>query len=191
MHKDAQKWNKRYTEDGRNWQDGKPRQLLLDYLPQLPCSGLALDAAAGVGLHALTLAQHGLHTIALDISEIGLRLAKDEASKNNLPLETAVYDLAHPYFPANCFDVIVNFRFLERATFPMYRRALKTGGWLIFETFIKTDTTVPHPDYYLHPHELHHAFADFAIIYSAETAVKGSQTQQIKAVAQLVARKVS
>lgn len=189
MHEDAQRWNDRYTEDGRNWLTNQPRQLLLDYLPQLPKSGLALDAASGVGIHGLRLAEHGLHVIALDISEIGLRLAKTQAMQKGLKLDTAVYDLGHPHFPANSFDVIVNFRFLERATFPAYRRALKLGGWLIFETFVQTDTAVPHPNYFLKPNELQEAFADFEIIHSLETAVKGNRTQKMKAVAQLVARK--
>lgn len=189
MNDDAQRWNERYTEDGRNWLNTQPRQLLLDYLPKLPKNGLALDAAAGVGTHSLLLAEHGLHVIALDISEVGLRLAKEQAQKAGLNLDTAVYDLSRPYFPPHSFDVILNFRFLERATFPTYRRALKPGGWLIFETFVQTDTAVPHPDYFLKPNELHDAFADFAIIHYAETAVRGSRSQKMKTVAQLVACK--
>lgn len=65
--------------------------------------------------------------VCLDVSEVGLRLAREQARRENLWLETAVYDLSHPWFPPACFDVILNFRFLERATFPMYRRALKPG----------------------------------------------------------------
>ncbi len=186
---DAQRWNKRYTEDGRNWLDNTPRQLLLDYLPHLPTAGLALDAAAGVGIHGLCLAEHGLQVIALDISEVGLRLAKLQAEEAALQMETAVYDLSHPYFPPHSFDVIVNFRFLERATFPMYRRALKPGGWLIFETFVQTDTAVSYPDHFLKPNELRDAFANFEIIHATETAVQGHHSCKMKTVEQLVARK--
>ena len=189
MNDDAHRWNERYTEDGRNWLENQPRQLLLDYLPVLPKNGLALDAAAGVGTHSLLLAKHGLHVIALDISSVGLRLAKERSEQAGLMLDTAVYDLSHPHFPANSFDVILNFRFLERATFPAYRHALKPGGWLIFETFVQTDTAVSPHNYFLKPGELHHAFADFEIIHYAETAVRGSRSHQMKPVAQLVARK--
>ena len=189
MNQDAARWNERYTEDGRHWLNNHPRQLFLDYLPQLPQTGLALDAAAGVGTHSLLLASHGLQVIALDISEVGLRMAQKQAQQAGLNLDTAVYDLSHPYFPPNSFDVILNFRFLERATFPVYRRALKPGGWLIFETFVQTDTAVPHPAYFLKPHELLDAFADFEIVHAAETAVRGSRSEKMKTVAQLVARK--
>jgi hypothetical protein len=44
---------------------------------------------------------------------------------------------------------------LERATFAAYRRALKPGGWLLFETFIRTGET--------------DSDADFELVYSEET----------------------
>ena len=88
---------------------------------------------------------------------------KEQAEQKGVLLEAAVYDLAHPYFPPNSFDVIVNFRFLERSTFAAYRQALKPGGWLIFETFLQMDKRVAHPDYYLQPGELQDAFANFEI----------------------------
>lgn len=189
MNQDAQRWNERYAEDGRHWLNNRPRPLFLNFLAQLPQTGLALDAAAGVGTHSLLLAKHGLHVIALDISEVGLQMAQKQAQQAGLNLDTAVYDLSHPYFPPRSFDVILNFRFLERATFPAYRRALKPGGWLIFETFVQTDTAVPHPPYFLKPNELQEAFADWTIVHYAETAVHGSRSQEMKTVAQLVACK--
>lgn len=187
-HPDAQKWNEIFTMDGAAWLARKPRQLLLDYSPMLPEHGLALDAAAGVAIHGRYLAHRGLHVIALDISEVGLRLARQQALAQGLWLEAAVYDLSHPWFPADCFDVIVNFRFLERATFPVYRRALKPGGWLIFETFVKTDTAVPTPAHYLNPGELKAAFTGWEIVHFADTAVQ-SPDCRLRRVEQLVARK--
>ncbi|MEJ2746297.1 MAG: class I SAM-dependent methyltransferase, partial [Anaerolineae bacterium] len=165
-HPDAARWNHRYTQDGHTWQERRPRQLLREFAHLLPDQGLALDAAAGVGLHGLFLAERGLHVIALDVSEVGLRLARESAQRRGLWLETAVFDLAHPWLPANYFDVIANFRFLERATFPVYRQALKPGGLLFFETFLKTDPQGDYPDHYLNPGELKQAFAGFTVIHS-------------------------
>jgi tellurite methyltransferase len=181
-HPDSIKWNGRYTEEGQQWLDSPPRALLLTYLPQLPTTGLALDAAAGVGVNGLALARRGLHVLALDISEVGLQLARAQALAEGVRLETAVYDLAQPWFPPHAFDVILNFRFLERATFPIYRQALKPGGWLLFETFIRTPDTASDVDFYLLPGELQAAFADFQVIHSEETT-------EGKPVARLVARK--
>ncbi|MCB9422016.1 MAG: class I SAM-dependent methyltransferase [Ardenticatenaceae bacterium] len=188
-HDAAARWNGRYTKDGSHWQNRRPRQLLVEFAHLLPESGLALDAAAGVALHGLFLAERGLHVIALDISEVGLRLARESAIKRGVWLETAVCDLAHPWLPANYFDVIVNFRFLERATFPMYRQALKQGGLLFFETFVKIDPQKEYPEHYLDPGELQTAFADFDIIHYGRAEILDDQSRPIKASEQLVARK--
>ena len=188
-HPDAARWNQRYTQDGGHWQESRPRRLLVEFAHLLPDSGLALDAAAGVALHGLFLAERGLHVIALDVSEVGLRLARESALKQGLWLETAVFDLAHPWLPASYFDVIVNFRFLERATFPVYRQALKPGGLIFFETFVKIDPQEDYPEHYLDLGELRTAFADFHIIHHGQAEIRGSQSRLIKMSEQLVARK--
>ncbi|MBE2201453.1 MAG: class I SAM-dependent methyltransferase [Anaerolinea sp.] len=169
-HPDALKWNGRYAEDGANWLYSKPNALLTTYLHLLPGQGLALDAAAGVGINSLALAGHGLRVAALDISEVALRLARQQAAAHELGVETAVYDLSAPWFPPHSFDVIINFRFLERATFPAYRQALKPGGWLIFETFARVPGQ-PAEAYYLEPGELAQAFADWQIVWSGTREV--------------------
>jgi SAM-dependent methyltransferase len=186
---DAVRWNQRYVTDGRHWQTRRPRPLLLQFAHLLPERGLALDAAAGVARHGLFLAERGLHVIALDISEVGLRLARESARQQGVLLETAVFDLAQPWLPANTFDVIVNFRFLERATFPVYRQALKPGGLLFFETFVRTDPQVDYPDHYLNPGELRAAFAEFEIIHHQQTEILNSLSELVKTTESLVARK--
>jgi hypothetical protein len=182
---DAERWDTRYAEEGEEWLERSPRPLLLDYAHVLPSSGLALDAASGVANNGAYLARLGLRVIALDISEIGLRLAMRRARAEDLDLSAAVYDLSTPWLPANRFDVIVNFRFLERTTFRIYRQALKSEGWLFFETFVKTAGDSDRPEYYLDAGELKQAFHDFEILHWKETKIPGSD----RATAQLVARK--
>ncbi|PID85248.1 MAG: SAM-dependent methyltransferase [Chloroflexi bacterium] len=189
LHSDAMKWNGRYQTEGKKWQSSCPRQLLLAYADLLPGTGLALDAAAGVGVHGLFLAARGWHVIALDISEVGLRLAREQALARGVCLETAVFDLNNPWLPANSFDVILNFRFLARSTFPVYRQALKPGGWLLFETFVQVDDHVKYPDHYLKPGELFTAFSDFDMVHMAQVAVRGQGRGKMRQVEQLVARK--
>lgn len=188
-HPDAARWNHRYTEDGHVWQQRRPRHLLRQFAHLLPERGMALDAAAGVGLHGLFLAEHGLHVVALDVSEVGLRLARESAQKRGVWLETAVLDLAHPWLPADYFDVIVNFRFLERATFPVYRQALKPGGLLFFETFCKTEPQGDYPEHYLDPGELSQAFASFITIHHDQNEIRDEDGCLIKTTEQFVARK--
>lgn len=188
-HPDAARWDQRYAEEGDLWLERAPRRLLLDFAHLLPSSGLALDAAAGVAVNGLFLAEQGLHVIALDISEVALRLARGAAQKRGLWLETAVIDLANPWLPANIFDVIINFRFLERATFPIYRRALKPGGLLFFETFVKARRDVDYPAHYLNPGELRRAFRSFQVIYSKIIELPAGHMPAAKVTEQLVARK--
>lgn len=188
-HPDAARWNNRYAQDGHVWQGRRPRWLLSQFAHLLPRQGLALDAAAGVGLHGLFLAEHGLHVIALDVSEVGLRLARESAGKRGVWLETAVLDLTHPWLPANHFDVIVNFRFLERATFAVYRQTLKPDGLLFFETFLKTDPLGSYPDHYLNPGELEQAFAGFTFIHHDLMEIRDQDGHLVKTTEQLIVRK--
>jgi len=150
---------------------------------------MVLDAAAGVGASSLFLAESGLHVIALDISLVALRLAKKRAGARSLPLEAVVYNLSNPWLPPETFDVILNFHFLERATFPVFRQALKPGGLLFFETFQKAEEDLLVPDYYLEPGELLAAFEDYEIIYWGENVLPATETHPPRAMAQLVARK--
>lgn len=187
-HPDAVKWNGRYQTDGKYQQQGHPSQMLQDFAHLLPSSSVVLDAAAGVGLNALFAAQQGMKVVALDISEVGLHLLRQKAKELGVGVDTAVFDLTHPYFPKNCVDAILNFRFLERAAFPAYRQALRPGGLLFFETFVHKEVGDT-PTYLLQPGELLQAFADFEIVHSLETAVRGPRSGKFRDIAQLIARK--
>lgn len=187
-HPDAIRWNGRYQTDGLQRQQANPSQLLQNFAHLLPQTGLALDAAAGVGINALFVAGRGLPVVALDISEVGLGLLRQRAIALGVVVETAVFDLTHPYFPANCVDVILNFRFLERASFAAYQQALRPGGLLIFETFVHKGGE-ERPSHFLQPGELRRAFANFEVIFYSETAVLGYRSGHMRQVAQLVARK--
>jgi len=183
---DSDRWNSRYATEGEVWQSRPPRKLLTDYAQYIPTHGIALDAACGVANNGLFLAQHGLRVLALDISEIALRIAKQRADQLQTTLYPALFDLVDAWLPPDYFDVIVNFNYLERTTFPVYRLALKNGGLLLFESFVKTADDVLFPEYYLFPGELLQAFADFEILHYAEKQIYGTT----KLTAQLVARKV-
>lgn len=184
-HPDAERWNARYVANGEARLEDQPRQLLLDYAHLIPKQGIALDAAAGVANNGTFLARRGMHVIALDISITALKLATRRAQKESLPFSAAVYDLSHLWLPMNHFDVIVNFHFLERATFPVFRQALRAGGLLVFETFLRSNEDTSTPDFYLEPGELQNAFPDFEILHLRERTIPATA----KVTAQLVARK--
>ena len=186
-HPDAKRWNARYSTEGKTWLESDPRPLLQEYAHLLPRRGIALDAASGVANNGLFMARRGLRVIALDISETALQLARQQALAESLYLSAAVYDLVNPWLPPCYFDVIVNFHFLERATFPVFQQSLKPNGLLIFETFLRSGEEPPSPQYYLEPGELLSAFSTFEVLHWKENRI----TDTTKVSAQLVARKPS
>lgn len=188
-HPDAQRWDARYLSEGEDRQRRGPRRLLLDHAHLLPAAGTALDAAAGVGVDSLFLAKHGLHVIALDISIIGLRLAQRQARRLGLTVEFAVWDLSRPRLPADLFDVILNFRFLERAMLPIYRKSLKNGGLLFFETYVRVGEEAENQGYYLEPGELLSTYADYQVLHYTEERIARTENHPARGIARLVARK--
>lgn len=178
-------WNKRYLEEARSRLGMPPRKILVDWAHLLPEHGLALDAAAGVGANGIFLAERGLTVIAMDISEVALRLAVAKARSEKLPFQAAVCDMALLQLPVNSFDVIANFFFLERANLQVYSRALKHGGVLFFETLLNTNALTVIPKYYLERGELVRAFADFEILHRVEGVACGANRFS----EQLIARK--
>ena len=188
-HPEANRWDARYQAELEAWLARSPRQLLLDYSSLLPESGLALDAAAGVGHSSLYLARRGLRVIALDISRVALRAAARAARQQYLSVYPAVYDLAFACFPPARFDVILNFHFLERQTFSAYRQALKPGGLLFIETFVRTEPETQDTSYYLEPGELRARFSDYELILDEEAGLPPSRARPARGVARLVARK--
>lgn len=195
-HADAQVWDHRYTNDER-WRDLRsPRPLVTTHLNLLPRKGLVLDAACGTTPTGLHLAQRGWRVIALDVSNAALRLAQSRVRKEALPVSFALMDLTNPWLPAERFDVILNFYYLSRPLLSTYRGALKPGGMLFFETFLRDEhfshETDGNPHHYLEPSELKAAFVDWDEIHYAETLRTSRSTERKnkpRPIAQLVARK--
>lgn len=185
----AARWDERYQQESDFWLKGEPRELLTSFAHLLPAKGYALDAASGVANNGLYLARQGFKVFALDISEYALKLATHRAHKLGIPLEAAVVDLSQPWLPESHFDVIVNFHFLERGTFPVYRKALKPNGLIFFDTFMKRIDQEEAPEYYLDPSELLSWFQDYEIIYYSVENQDPSERHPARDLAQLVARK--
>lgn len=183
---DAERWNARYTGSSAYARAGV-QPLLRQSEPWLPPAGLALDAAVGLGANAGWLLARGWRVIGLDIAEAAVRQAKARWPA----LAAAVVDLTQITLPPARFDLILNFYYLDRALWPLYRQTLKPGGLLIMETMTRAMLAerpgLP-PEYLLEAGELRAAFADWEMLLSAEgwrTARDGHR----RATAQLVARR--
>lgn len=184
---DAQRWNTRYSESLEKKKDFAPRPFLSEHADLLPSRGLALDIATGLGGNANFLMSRGLTVVGVDISEVGV-----SASKRMFPgLLGVVADLNHFYMPADAFDVILNFFYLQRAMWPDIVRALRPGGVLVFETM--TDRMLPdnpeiNPDHLLSTGELAADFPGLETLFYEEVASE-ENGRIILATARLIARK--
>lgn len=195
-HPDALIWDTRYSNDMR-WRNLRsPRNLVVSYQQLLPSSGLVLDAACGSTPTGLHLARQGWRVIALDVSKAALRIAQSEVQKEALPIYFALMDLTNPWLPPDRFDVILNFYFLSRPLLATYRKSMKRGGVLFFETFVRDQSISGeadgNPHHYLEPHELKANFNDWNIIHYEETQRDSRSTERrnrSRRIARLVARK--
>ena len=139
--------------------------MLLEWAHLLPESGLALDAGAGVCVNGHFLAERGLRVIAMDFSEMALRLGVRGVSKENKNLQAVVYNMQELALPDDSLDVVVNFFLLERENLKVYKRALREGGVIFFETLLEMDRDKVSPEYYLERGELLRAFTGFQILH--------------------------
>ncbi len=187
---DRSRWDDRYRTG--DWADlDEPARILRDAARWLTPPGLALDVACGAGRNALHLARLGYTVIAADLSSEGLSRLAEQARAANLPIHPIQADLDRFAPPAERFDVIVNTRFLLRSLFPEFRRALKPGGLLLFETFNVDEIEVLGGDirraYALERGELRRAFADLEMLLYEEGVFEEDEGE--RGLARMIARK--
>jgi tellurite methyltransferase len=185
---DAHKWNQRYQEEKFKSFE-LPRPFLLENAGFLPGRGLAIDVAMGLGGNAGFLLERGLQVIGLDISQVAVYSAKSRYPE----LMTAIIDLTRAYFPPSKFDVILNFYYLQRDLWPIYKLALRPGGILIYETLtiaMLEQSEDIDPDNLLAPGELHTGFKDLQVLVYRESWMTDDRKHS-RAVASLVARKTA
>jgi tellurite methyltransferase len=195
------RWDARYTERPGSWTepDDFLKHAYDEFLAKVP-PGRALDLAGGAGRNALYLAERGWQVKIVDISEIGLQLAKDKwssllndgprppaAALEHSQISTELADLETVTgVGADEYDLIMVFYFLRRDLFPALVAALKPGGLLIYKTYTTKQQAFGNGPgdrrYLLQPNELREAFPSLHVLRYAEKV-------ENKSTAELVARK--
>ncbi len=182
---DARRWNTRYRTRG-GASPAEPHSFLVEHQPLLPRSGRAVDIAMGRGGNAGWLLAQNLDVVGIDISTVAV-----QAAKCHWPMLAAVVaDLTMFYLPPDSFDVILNFYYLDRTLWPVYKRALRPGGLLIFETFTRArlaNRPETDPRYLLSAGELRAAFQGWDILTYREGGMDADG--QMRTTASLVARR--
>src|SRR5262245_23284078 len=133
--------------------------------------GRALDIATGKGRNAIFLAERGFQVVGIDISPVGLEMARRTAQEKCLAIDWQEADLECVELPKEHYDLVVNLNYLQRSLVPQIKNTLKPGGWVIFETYLTDQSKIGdpiNPDYLLLHNELLHFFRDFRILYYRE-----------------------
>ncbi len=166
----------------------EPANFLVENIDLLP-RGQALDVAMGGGRNAIYLAKIGFQVEGVDVSGDAVKEALTHAREAGVTIQTRVEDLERlPLFEAGAYDLVICFNYLQRSLVPVMKNWLKTGGVLVYETFIVDQVRFgkPHnPDFLLRHNELLHMFEDLYVLRYREGIVEGR-----KAVASLLAQKV-
>ncbi len=182
-----EKWNRRHAgAEG----PGEVAQVLLRNAHLLPRRGKALDLACGRGASALWLAQHGLEVHAWDFSRVAIGELERRAGERGLQVTGEVRDVvAQPPEPAS-FDLVLVSHFLERSLAEPLMAALKPGGRLFYQTFVREVNLGRGPgreEWRLAPNELLRLFAPLRVHYYRENAPLSDDSDPLADLALLVA----
>jgi len=181
----AEEWNQRYQKTAHHL--SQPRTFLEEVVDQCPTSGWALDVASGEGHNANLLAQNGMHVIGVDFSRVALRKAQEKYPLLNL----AMVNLPSIHLKDESLHMILNFWFLDRNMFPLYRRWLKPGGLLLFESMLfdpESDQSHLRLEYLVQPGELRKEFSDWEFLVYDEN-IKAQAKGKTQLAVRLLARK--
>src|SRR5215469_1564756 len=116
-------WNAKFSSGSHTSLDPDPLLITAwnDYIEPLLGPNnqkRALDAAGGVGRHALYLAERGWRTTLIDVSEKGLEIAKKNAQLRRIEIDLRNKDLRCSDLGSEAYELILVFFYLDRELFP-------------------------------------------------------------------------
>lgn len=164
---DRVQWDRKWSEE-RDLPRSVPTWVA-ELGAELPTKGRGLDVAAGAGRMAVFMARRGLDVEAVDISPVGLALAREAARDEGLKLKTVVRDLTTEGLPEGSYDLIACFHYQQAGLFPTLRDALAPGGMLIAEVETVRSANAEQPRRALaETNELLRAAGDLEVVYYRE-----------------------
>ena len=168
--------------------------MLRRYLDACP-DGRALDVATGTGRNAVFLAGEGYRVDAIDHSQEGLRIARENARDRGVAERTdwIQADVGSYEFPASTYDLVTISFYRPVDRLPDITEALTPDGVLFVQHHLRTDAPVdggPSGDRYrFASNELLRACLGLTVLHYAErTEIRDGGRN---AVAEIVARNSS
>jgi tellurite methyltransferase len=161
---DRERWNRKHRESQSGSGEhvlSAPDPLLEEafakyVLPLFPNGGTALDLAGGSGRHAIWLAKRGWDVTLIDVSDVGVEQARQNAGPLASSIRFVVDDLtrfrasqtrlsgagfSQTKFDQTMFDLVIVFYYLERQIFPEILSAVRPGGLLIYKTHMRPSSS--------------------------------------------------
>ena len=186
----SDKWDRVYQSEICKTE---PATVLSENLFLLPQKGIALDLASGLGANALLLAKQGLTTQAWDISAVAMHKLQQQADAHALPIKTFTKEITPDSFAANCFDVVVVSRFLDRSICDAIMESLKSDGLLFYQTHMQqkiSELGPKNPRFLLAENELLQLFSSLKLVFYRENAGLGEVRQGLRNEAQFIGQKI-
>ncbi len=182
------------NSDGLDTNDQLPADLLADHIglfTDRPLEGPVLDLASGDCRNGIFLARHNLKVVCCDVSPDALARGRRQAAQEGVPIDTWQVDLegrGENPFPEESYGGIVVFRYLHRPLISCIKKALRSEGILLYETYTTEQPQFgkpTNPAFLLQPGELRDWFAAWDVLHYFE----GIRYDPPRAVAQIVCRK--
>lgn len=144
-------WQKRTTD--REWYDDtfrkdrgfshEPNQFLIETVKSTK-PGAALDLAMGQGRNALHLASEGWSVTGVDMSDEGLRIAREQAAERGLSLETINANINEWDFGEDRFDLVTMLYAGDHAKWvDKIKASLRDGGLFVVEGWARESPDSP------------------------------------------------
>lgn len=168
---DQARWDRKHVDDGATEEPSAFLREIIDGDAWRIPRGAALDVACGKGRNAIFLARQGFRVTAMDISPVALAQGCQRAAASAVTIDWRQCDLEHLELGAGEYDLIVKMNYLQRSLIPQLKRALKTGGYIICDTYLIDQKEIGHPSnpaFLLAHNELLGYFRDFRVLLYRE-----------------------
>ncbi len=144
--------------------------------------------AMGGGRNSVYLASNGFEVEGVDASSDAVSMALKLAEEKEVNISARAADLEKDFIiKEESYDVIICFNYLQRSLIPYMKKGLRSGGIIVYETYIIDQAQFgrpSNPDFLLKHNELLEFFRDFRCLRYHEGLLK-----EEKAAAGIVAEK--
>jgi len=166
---DRQKWNEKWADRGAGTTHSSSLvKLVTDHVAG---QKKLLDVAGGGSSDAIELARKWFDVTVVDVSDVGLAIARDNALMAGVEITTIEADLESDPFPAGPWDVITSANFLQRDLVSAMIHSLSPGGWLFMVVATVTNLERherPGRPFLVEPDELPTLAAGLEIVHHSE-----------------------